>query len=531
MLIILIHWILLTLSFFGLGSLVQKLLKTTFSVFEILLLGLMLQTVLMVGVSFLLPLQHIVVKGWIGITLLLGFIFVTSFFSYNQKTKYLKFFSFFYQWKIVFVLLIIAFQSAHLPSFPDHYSYYLPTVRWAQQFGALKGLANWNYFLGQFSPWHILYAAYDAVVYKSGVALNSWFVMTTTLYFMHLVELKTSPNFNYVAFLYLFFGTLFLDGISPDILPLFLIFYVYFSQSYGTERNKIVSVILIFWVVFVKIVYAPLLLLAWIFYKKIILKKWGVLSLIAGTLLLFFLLKNYLLTGFTLFPLSISWGFVPEWAIPAELFAIMDSQSSSVLNLNLFSSTISLSKSISVLLALLYLGLCIFFLLKKEIETMVKKFLVLLIFHVIFLSFFSLQLRFYFFGVALLAVIFFEKIVSRQPSFSKYGFYMIQLSILTFIFIHWVPNFQFRKLDASMLVSPLQKKQTYQKMTINAITYYIPSSATLFYEVGDIPLPSNSYYWLKRCKKNYGLEPELIGKDIKDGFKMKRLPITQSIQK
>jgi hypothetical protein len=253
------------------------------------------------------------------------------------------------------------------------------------------------------------------------------------------------------------------------------------------------------------------------------------LSLIAGTILLLFVLKNYVLTGYPLFPLSLTWGFVPAWAIPAEFFAIMDSQSSSVLNL--ISSTISASTSISVLLALLFLGICIYFLLKKEIDAIVKKILGVLIFHVVILSFFSLQLRFYYFGVALLVVILFEKIVSRQPRFSKYGFYMLQLSIVTFLFIQWVPYFQFRKLDSSMLVSPLQKKQTYQKMAHNSVTYYRPSSVTFFYEVGDIPLPSNSYYWLKRCNQKYKLQPVLIGSDIKDGFKMQRLQNSESFQK
>lgn len=526
MLVVICNCIILTLSFYGLGSLVQKIFKTSFSFFEALLVGLMLQTVLFVGVSFFLPMQHFIIKVWIGITLLSGFFFGTAFFSYNQKTKY---FSFFYQWKVVIVLLIIAFQSAHLPSFPDHYSYYLPTVRWAQQFGILKGLANWNYFLGQFSPWHILYAAYDAFVFNTGLALNGWFMMATTLYFLHSVEKKTPQNSNYVAFLYLLFGTLFLDGISPDILPLFLIFFLYFSQSKFKDQNEIVSVVFVFWVVFVKIVYAPLLLLVWIFYRKTIDKKWGELSLIAGTMVVFFVLKNYVLTGYPLFPLSLTWGFVPEWAIPPELFSIMDSQSSSILSL--FRSQMGISKYVSVVVAVLFLGVCVFFLLKKRTNTIVKKVLVILIFHVVILSFFSLQLRFYYFGVAILAVIILERIVHKQPRFSKYGFYFLQLLIVSFLFVQWIPTIQFRNLPVNMLVSPLQKKQTYQKTNHTSFDYYRPTTVAFFYEIGDIPLPSNSYYWLKRCNQKYKLQPVLIGEEVKDGFKMHRLQNSESFQK
>ena len=61
-----------------------------------------------------------------------------------------------------------------------------------------------------------------------------------------------------------------------------------------------------------------------------------------------------------------------------------------------------------------------------------------------------------------------------------------------------------------MLVSPLQKKQTYQKTNHTSFDYYKPNSVAFFYEIGDIPLPSNSYYWLKRCNQKYKLQPLLI---------------------
>lgn len=55
-------------------------------------------------------------------------------------------------------------------------------MRWLQEFGYVKGLANWHYFLGQCSVWHVLFAAHDSLLPFQTFGLNSWLLLWGAFY-------------------------------------------------------------------------------------------------------------------------------------------------------------------------------------------------------------------------------------------------------------------------------------------------------------------------------------------------------------
>lgn len=59
----------------------------------------------------------------------------------------------------------------------DTYSYYLPTIKWLDQYGLVKGIANFDFNLGQHSLWHIIQASFNESIdgyYKINVFFNDY---------------------------------------------------------------------------------------------------------------------------------------------------------------------------------------------------------------------------------------------------------------------------------------------------------------------------------------------------------------------
>jgi len=57
-------------------------------------------------------------------------------------------------------ILIIA-QCSTAPYVIDNESYYIQTIKWLNEYGYVKGLANLHIFFGQTSGWHIAQSAFN----------------------------------------------------------------------------------------------------------------------------------------------------------------------------------------------------------------------------------------------------------------------------------------------------------------------------------------------------------------------------------
>ena len=86
--------------------------------------------------------------------------------SFYVKNKILPFFGSFFEnfsikFKAIFILFVAltALKSAQSPSIFDNETYYIQTIKWINEYGYVKGLANVHPFLAQCSFWHVLQSA------------------------------------------------------------------------------------------------------------------------------------------------------------------------------------------------------------------------------------------------------------------------------------------------------------------------------------------------------------------------------------
>ena len=96
---------------------------------------------------------------------------------------------------IVSSLLILA-QSATLPFIIDNESYYIQTIKWLNEYGFVKGLANLHLFLGQTSGWHIAQSVYSfSFLYESFNDLNGFCLLLGNFFaFQKLHTYLTNGN-------------------------------------------------------------------------------------------------------------------------------------------------------------------------------------------------------------------------------------------------------------------------------------------------------------------------------------------------
>lgn len=214
---------------------------------------------------------------------------------------------------IVSSLLILA-QSATLPFIIDNESYYIQTIKWLNEYGFVKGLANLHLFFGQTSGWHVTQSVYSlSFLYDRFNDLNGFCLLLANFFAFQ----KLHSYFTKGSKIDLIFGLLpltyaflfqFVSSPSPDF-PIYIFGFLLFSTYLQQDKNEdsfIIISILAFFAFFIKItgvilLLFPLVLLVTNFktFKKTLFPLFGIGSLV----LLLFVLKNIILSGYPLFPL------------------------------------------------------------------------------------------------------------------------------------------------------------------------------------------------------------------------------------
>src|SRR6218665_2206333 len=136
-------------------------------------------------------------------------------------------------------LLILA-QSATIPFIIDNESYYIQTIKWLNEYGFVKGLANLHIFLGQTSGWHVTQSAFNfSFLYQNFNDLSGFCLLLGNLFAIQkLNDYFKNNNSNYLIIgLFPLFNILFFQFISapsPDI-PVYVfsfIFFFYFLENF-----------------------------------------------------------------------------------------------------------------------------------------------------------------------------------------------------------------------------------------------------------------------------------------------------------
>lgn len=321
MITILISWLLIFYMISVTGITVKNILKLADKIAFIPLYGIVFQT-LFIGIAaffYKIGIAFFIVNSLL--TLLLSFIFwsgVKSFFTTFFKSLNTKHKTF-----LGIVILLTAFKSAQVPTIFDNESYYIQTIKWLNEYGYVKGIANVHPFLAQCSFWHVFQSGFNfsfiAFLFND---VNGLLVLIGVYYFLNEFA-KNSNVYLVINSLLLVFYFQFIDAPSPD-LPILvfccILFYEFIFKTLDAKKSKTLLLFILF-ICFIKLTVAPLLLVTFFLLKKQPSNSVFFIStsLVLGTV---WILKNSIITGFPLFPLN-NIDLNLDWKMASNLFEMV----------------------------------------------------------------------------------------------------------------------------------------------------------------------------------------------------------------
>ncbi len=452
--------------------------------------------------------------------------------------------------QIRFLLLIFLFLflllSAQFPYLHRNEVYYIQTIKWAGEYGLVKGLINLHPFLSQFSTWHILQAAFNPGYF----VFNDVNGLLLLIYLFYLIN-KTEKikNKKYLVFedrlillyLILFPGLMFfINAPSPNlpmIISLQTAFYLYIRNFYHLKRNELIQLIIfVLFAIAVKSHLFPLLFLPLIilikYRKKVKLQAFLFYGLSVVLLLGYLFYKNYIVTGYPFYPfVFMGEQLNADWRYPRE---ILD-RHINIRKVSIYGTKISTS----------YIIFFIQWLFDKQFMIFLIKFL-----WVISLLLMPLLIRkhshkkalipLYGFALLYFLILFFQVSYLRElPYFEMIFFVLIwerllnRLPIISIIRASFISIIFFGLF--LFIYYPKQKDMFYNPMLISRYKDYdaklenlfilnYPLGKQLFWETGDAFLPAAQPKMLDSLLKHNGEKYNLMQREgnLQSGFKLEK---------
>lgn len=532
MILILVYWFILFLFASLSGIAFQNtfgLLKTNISF--TLLFGIIFQTLFLSFCAFF---------GRIHYEVFLLNILIQLFFYVKFRSDFKLFFrqilSKFSNKQLYFfgsIVILTALKSAQFPSIFDNESYYLQTIKWLNEYGFVKGVANVHPFLGQFSFWHVLQSGFSFPFFPIHFNDINGFLLLITIFYFIENYIKNGLTWSFFGIVFLIFYFQFLDAPSPD-LPILIFCAIIFNEYIEkTTHPKIILLFLTF-IVFLKLTIAPLLLLAIfiIFENKKHTFFLGMISVVFGS---FWIAKNIVITGYPLFPLSFLETNV-DWKMSEKVLqklAQITVDAGYTENL-ITTSQLSLWEKLrfwihlSGVNSIFNKGILILFFIVPFLPFFKtnKKFRILygiLLLHFIFLLVTSPQYRFYLPTFILFSIIIIYEISKKLP-FSIKNFTILSsfLLLLTALFFDGKKNTEDLTFRMSQLFIPEKNtkyvNQNFEYKIIEKFEFNDPKLPNL-YETSDGNLPCVN----EKLFHYYNYFPQQRTNQIKDGFYAKEI--------
>ncbi len=552
MLLILISWCYILFTTLNLGFAFDKIAKLKANNFIILVfLGLFSATLLASIWAFF---------GRINYEFQLLLLLSNGFVSFKYKSEILNLYKTFLgqiaalsktlKFFLVIVATLILAQSTAVPYFIDNETYYIQTIKWLNEYGFVKGLANLHIFLGQTSGWHIAQSAFNySFLYPNFNDLNGFCLLFINLFaVLKLNAFKTEKHQKA-----LFIGVLplanilffqFISAPSPDlavyILALFLFYYFlkYFYNITAEVYNLIV--VLVLFIIYCKITAFPIALLPIILlflnFKKLKIKISGLLSLIV---LLLFVSKNIILTGYPLFPSLYLKNYIPLdyslpteihhfWFNPAKLYDVTVSsvEFHQLNNFHIFTKWLfysnldSLFNSLTISLSLI---IPIFlWLYKYKLSYWVLYFAMIVQLLLLFLS--SPQYRFILHFVLLFGLLLFSHFIKNEKTI----LFFLYASLIPIAFTLFCPiqsstsiAFANQPLELENIIFPCKNSNVssaHIHSKVGNLSYYTPNKKTYIWVTGNGDLPCVNTKQLEYLKKKLGYIPQQRTTNVKEGF-------------
>lgn len=234
------------------------------------------------------------------------------------------------------ILLVIIAYALLPPQHGDSPGYHFLTIRWNEQYKAVPGLANLHGRLGFNSSFFVSSAAFAF----SNIADQPLYVLNIVFaicYYGWIINKIYSYRTVLWSLVFVFVAVAMfrqlIDSISsptPDVLSTIIISYVFitiaesiFINNEIGEAQSVVILLLVCFAFTVKLNTFPLsftglfLIVQHKLYKR---RKASVLLITAGSIILIpWIIRNYILTGYLIFPVAATGFLHPGWQVPYEI--------------------------------------------------------------------------------------------------------------------------------------------------------------------------------------------------------------------
>lgn len=333
MLIVIVSWIIICFVLFSLGDIFlciyNKLCKSNerYSLLDTVLLGMCFITLLVSISSIWLPSNHFVLLAYVIISILYWIINrkrlqkSISFLKENVPPGFIT--------SIGLISLLVAFYLSFLSDSFDSDFYHHQHIRWNEEYPVIPGLANLEDRFG-FNSSYLLISAIFSFRFLFGEAI---YTVQSLLYILFLSWvifnlIKSGFNMMYVVatiFMIIIFliGDTLLDNTSTDIIPIICIFY-YILKTVLTP-NWVVKQSLLAYILPIALVTFKLssaifcitsiaILIYYIVQKEN--RKTIFFLIVSLCLMLFWCIRNIIITGYVVYPISTIDIFSFDWKIP-----------------------------------------------------------------------------------------------------------------------------------------------------------------------------------------------------------------------
>ncbi len=352
MVITIISWIIIALYFFVIGIAVSCLIDRFFNyqikeISSIIVIGIVFSTIYAETFSLFYKVSAIAFI-LLSVFVICTFIFgkkkiidamqdIKSYFLIEEKKK-----SYILSIIYIFTIIFISYLSSRAPSGYDAENYHIPSIRWLEEYGAVKGLGNLHSRLAYNSSFHSLQAlfSFSWILKQSLHSMNGFLWMFMAFYalkglFFSNVQRKNLSDFLRILTLIALHCYLILDLIEPisapitDFFSAFVIFYIFIEWCSLNEKKEkrlqpylllgvlglfSVSLKLSAFVVALFYFFAIALLIKKHKFNELI--KWIVLGMIV---IVPFLARNIIISGYLVYPVSELDIFNFDWEMPKSV--------------------------------------------------------------------------------------------------------------------------------------------------------------------------------------------------------------------
>lgn len=471
----------------------------------------------------------------------------------TQLNKVLKSF-------LIIITFLILAQCASAPFVIDNESYYIQTIKWLNEYGFVKGLANIHLFLGQTSGWHITQSAFNfSFLYPNFNDLSGFCLFLGNLFAIQkLNHYFKNDNSNYLIIgLFPLFNILFFQFISapsPDI-PVYvfsIIFFFYFLENFKkitpeTFNLLIVLSLFLFYIKNTTVTFFIFPIILLVLHFKSIAKELLKPALLSILLIFLLIVKNLIISGTVAFPSKLFTSLTMDYAIPNSIqnfyyeqlkcygYFITPEKYNLMSSWDLFIRWITMPKlnglfnKISILLILIMP----FFILKFKNEKALWSIYFAMIIQLILLLVTSPQYRFFlnyilFFSLfCLICIVKNKRVINLLIILSLIPvvivlFFSINLSK----FANTKSLMEISNFSSQNIIFPYsnsKNKTVFETLQIGNLKYNSPQNNDFFWGNGNGDLPCVNKAQIEYFEKYFHYIPQMRTNNLKDGFYSKEV--------